>query len=223
MQPWLVAIVLFSIVTIISQVQQAEAAPNFVSITLSDACDRSKDCPKVDDLIKYDTSNQKMSGKFFDGLRGKPQIKNHYLFYKYDTVFVEPDYGTLVRSKQIIIEPPIHMWYKMNRDQKVINNTIIDYHNRFIDSCSIARISWDESILQDTINYLQSGCKAEKKYEEKQVIKRIDTKHNYKESQKYKLEQYQKWVKDNCLKKRNACQNLEFDFVKMERDAPLKR
>ena len=213
MRPWHVTITLILAAALVSSHSQSAGAATFVSITLSDACKKSPNCPSILELAdKYDTTDRKKSGDFAkkgDGwARAKPPIKNHWLFYKNNTVFVEPGYDVLVRSKQIIVEPPVHMWYKLDKDKKIKDNTFIDYHNRYIDSCSLARISYDPFLLEDTINYLLGDCKVKSGYNEKKVTKKPYTKHDISTSYKWKDQKWREQVIKECLKSRNACTDL---------------
>ena len=214
MQPHHLAITLILATALIFSHTQGAGAASLISITLSDACKRSANCPSVLEVAEqYDTSDRKKSGDFVkkgDGwARAKPQIRNHYLFYQQNvTVFVEPNYDVLVRSKQIIVEPPVHIWYKLDKDKKVKDNTIIDYHNRYIDSCSFARISYDPFLLNDTVNYLKHDCKVKSEYDEKKVTKKPYTKQDISTSYKWKDQKWREQIIKECTKARNACQDL---------------
>jgi hypothetical protein len=100
------------------------ATPNtFISIIRSDTCKITK-CVKVADLIKYDNSTQKISGKFvlqgddYVRVRGMKNAHEYYKIYSGKVfVFVEPDQTTLVRSKVITIENRFDV-YALEQDKK---------------------------------------------------------------------------------------------------------
>ena len=212
MQLRYIAITLILAAALISSHTGAGAA-SFISIIPSEACRASPNCPSISALAaKYDTSDRKKSGDFVlkkgEWVREKPQLKNHWLFYQNQTVFIDPDREVLKRSKQIVIEPPVHMWYKLEKDKKITNNTFTDYHNRFIDSCSFARIAYDPFLLNDTVNYLKSDCKVKSEYDEKKVTKKPYTKQDISTSYKWKDAKWREQVIKECTKARNACQDL---------------
>src|SRR5690349_12467 len=72
---------------------------NILAVEYSEGCETmlinhvKTSCPTLDKIIKYDTSNQKISGQFIKEksgmMRAKPQIGNHYMFYTNMTVCVE--------------------------------------------------------------------------------------------------------------------------------------
>lgn len=183
-----------------------------VSIIYSDSCltqikhNMTSSCgPGYGYLSKYDTTNPKVSGKFIlkDGMiqRDKPMIKNHILFYKGNVTIIDPDIYTKERTDLIIIEGKTLAW-KSNDDRRVIENTIISYHGRYMEGCSVAHIKWDEALLQDTIRYLQNGC-TWTEFDNKVVKKNPYSKLSY-DGLWYKhlkyLEDAKKLKGTNCLK-----------------------
>ena len=174
MKSLLLIIPILFIVSILSFSDQAYAKPsphyNMTLIILSETCKRTNhynvtsDCPKIYELIKFDTSNQNISGKFVkngnDYERTKPQMKNHWVYYQKNVICVDCniDYiGTGGQFKSIIIEPNNFTW--IDKDA-VLKNTLkwTSYSNRFVSGCQTATIAYSDSLLNDTISYLNSEC-----------------------------------------------------------------
>lgn len=119
-------------------------------------------CPTDDKLIKYDTSNQHISGKFvtINGIttRTNAQVINHYQFYTKETVCVDCS-GNLSDPdlfKIIILEP--HGFTFIDKYQVVPNNTWNSYSDRNMQGCNTATIAYSDALLNDTISYLESEC-----------------------------------------------------------------
>ena len=182
---------------------------NVITLEISRACKvmNTTKCPKFSDIIAYDTTNQKYVGKLTDEKRLKPFLRNPGIIYKdtKDTVIcVDCPFDIYKNSKHIIVGTPFI--YKQDSDTSFINNTIkyqvrYEYHNRYVENCANAKITLD--LLNDTINYLKSGCK-ETKYNGKVTILKELTKHDTTTTQVYK---YLEWLKEakklsqtNCLK-----------------------
>lgn len=189
---------------------------NFITIELSKTClvmakaNLTSNCPTYKDLEVFDTTNQKISGKFFqDGdfyHRGKPMYKNYQLSYPkavYPWVIcVDCSQQIIIQSKNIIVEAGSFV-YKKGSDSHIVNNTRYEYSQRYVDSCTIAHIAYSDFLLNDTINYLESGC-TKTDFKEKTVVVTPYVKHDIKTSQAYKN---QKWLEEakklkgiNCLK-----------------------
>jgi len=187
---------------------------NVVSVDISRTCKmlNSSKCPKLNDLIPFDTTNQKQIGKFIDGKRANSQIKNPSIYFRNNNTFticVDCPFDIYKYSKHITVDLPFI--YKDNKDRKV-NNTRYEYHNRYETNCVDVRVAWlphllvnktTINLLNDTINYIKSGC-IETEYNEKVTIIMPTTKHDIKTSQAWK---YAEWLKQakklsgtNCLK-----------------------
>ena len=94
---------------------------NIIMVIPSEICTRAYEnhiktgCPPLASLIKYDTSNQKISGYFYskDGTtleRSKPEVKNHWQYYGYSNktiicVYCTGNYLTTDLYDTIIIQP----------------------------------------------------------------------------------------------------------------------
>ena len=227
---YLKAILLASIIIVSIFVSSAQAVPslvatrpitgtygNFITVELVGSCLTlakanltSTSCPTYRDLQVFDTTNQKISGKFFDDNgfyhRGKPMYKNYQLSYqKADypwVVCVDCSKQIMMQSKQIIVKGA-NYHYTLNTDSKIINNTRNEYSQRFVDGCMTATIAYSDFLLNDTINYLKSGC-TETNFKEKTTIIKPYIKHDISTSKAYKdqkwLEAAKKLAKTNCLK-----------------------
>lgn len=139
-------------------------------ISLSQTCEvlnknGIRGCPSVQNLTKYDTSNQKISGKFVNdnGLyhRTYPQMKNNWLAYVYSKtpiVCVECyfDVTATSKSKQIIIQP--NSFTYVNKTESEDKNKLYDYTGRYMQGCDIATIGNVPGLLDDTISYMLHGC-----------------------------------------------------------------
>ena len=122
-------------------------------------------CPKVSSIIKYDTSNQKISGKFITKngitIREPPQVKNNWLYYTNSDkmiICVECtfDVTSSTQAKQIIIEPDYFTY--IDKNAIVTKNLWSSYSNRYMQGCDVATIGNIPGLLNDTINYMLSNC-----------------------------------------------------------------
>lgn len=120
-------------------------------------------CPTVNELKKYDNTNQKISGKFITingkTIREKPVISNHYLFYNATTVCIicKVDLNKKNLFNTIIIEPHGFTW--IEKDHIVKNDTPWNsFSDRFMEGCHKATIGYSDILLNDTIRYIQSKC-----------------------------------------------------------------
>ena len=188
---------------------------NVISIQLSKTClyiakqNMTSACPSYKDLVKYDTTDQRYLGKFVEKPyyhRGKPLMTNPSITLKTltDTIIcVDCPYDVFTRSKVITITNN-KLTYTKDSDKKIINNTRYEYIGRSIDNCAFATIYYNKLLLEDTINYLKSGC-TETYFDEKITIQPELTKHDIKTSKAWK---YAEWLKaakkisktENCIK-----------------------
>ncbi len=186
---------------------------NIISVELSKTClkfakmNLSSNCLDYSDLVKFDTTNQRYSGKFVDEKgffhREKPKIKNHEIVYRDSVTPVIcvdcPGLSSYFRT--IVIEPDGFV-YKLDSDKTIYKNTRYEYHDRYVKDCTVARVSSNMTIVADTINYLVSGC-TETAINEKVVIVKPYSKLSY-DGLWYKhlkyLEEAKKLKGINCLK-----------------------
>jgi hypothetical protein len=175
---------------------ELRAQYNIIMIIPSELCTRAienhvkTDCPLLQNLIKYDNSNQKISGYFYsiDGKtldRSNPQVKNHWQYY-WNTnhtivcVYCTGNYLTTDLYKTIILSPVSFEYATHNflatpyniaqYNDSSGNFTNIKYYQNEIDvglttvlnrqvlGCNTATIAYSDFLLNDTINYLESGC-----------------------------------------------------------------
>ena len=162
----IMAVLTFSIYSANATVQ-TEKYP-VIMVVQSEICQKmiqnhiNSTCATDDKTMKYDTSNQHISGKFVtkDGIttRTKAQVTNHYQFYTKQTVCVDCT-GNLFNPdlyKIILLEP--HGFTFVNKDQVVPNNKWYSYSDRSMQGCNTATIAYSDALLNDTISFLESGC-----------------------------------------------------------------
>lgn len=139
-------------------------------ISLSQTCEildknNMKGCPSVKDLIKYDTSNKLVSGKFVNhnGIytRTVPQVKNNWLAYSYTkktVICVECYFDSTATSKsqEIIIQP--NSFSYVNKTETENGNHLYNFDNRYMQGCDVATISNIPNLLNDTINLMLHSC-----------------------------------------------------------------
>lgn len=168
------AMILLFANTIILSMPQADAAPfnKFITITRSATCILT-DCVSSQTLAKYDNSTQAISGKLVfksgvgDYIREDvyPNSINWYSANLPDTtiIFYQPDQGTLIRSKQVIItnldefSPP-----GTNQKQSIdsLTDVRVTYKGAYIDpKCTYAMVNMKYyPDLNPIINHLGAGC-----------------------------------------------------------------
>lgn len=143
---------------------------NIILVSLSQTCEilnknNMKGCPSMQDIMKYDTSNQKISGKFVKSgdqyIRTSPQIKNNWLAYSYSrtpVICVECtfDFTGTMKSKQIVIQP--NSFSYVNKTESENQNQWSSYANRYMQGCDVATIGNIDGLLQDTINFMIHDC-----------------------------------------------------------------
>lgn len=188
---------------------------NIVTLDISRTCKmlNSSKCPKLNDLIPFDTTNQKQIGKFVDGKRLDSKIKNPSIYFSKNntfTVCVSCPFDIYKYSKHITVDLPFI--YKQNSDKIIINNTRYEYHNRYEINCVDIRVAWlphlavnktTIDLVADTINYIKSGC-VDTMYNEKVSIFIPLVKHDITTTKQWKYDQWLKEAKKlathNCLK-----------------------
>lgn len=162
-----------------------------IALDLSELCTNAlkgngpTDCPKYKDLIPFDTSNQKISGKFIKDKAGKwyrtlPQVRNHDLWYSnynYTVVCYDCRFDRFNADLQpsIIIEPHGFKYASSESVNTIVssnssssNSTLVINElestatinfDRFVSpDCMSANLPFDKNLLADTIDYMSSGC-----------------------------------------------------------------
>lgn len=139
-------------------------------------------CPTLYELKKFDTSNQKISGKFEiknqTWIRTKPQVTNHYMFYTdqknkavcvacqidlinpdiVQVIFIEPSgFSYLKHNFSTVVESNVSINSTVNVNYRDASLTI--FYDRYVDDgCNTANMDYSTSLMADTIGYLKSGC-----------------------------------------------------------------
>lgn len=158
--------------------------PKLIGITLSQTCitlvksnSTDDDCPSYKDLIKYDNTNQFISGKFVttNGFFHRANMASssnnnfhHYQMYGSNKtlIMIDPDQPSMVYGQTITIVPHGLVW--VSTVDPIKNNIRTQYHDRSVSSdCKTAKVTNKNflfgnrtiSLLNDTIAYLESGCK----------------------------------------------------------------
>jgi len=127
-------------------------------------------CPTYQALAISDNTNHGYYGKLVNDSNGfihrsKPTAPNYYnVIHEKDWVIaVDPTQQFIdgLQTKMIIVMPPGTLTGYTNPNESVGNNhTRTEYHDRYVDSiCKEARIAYTPELYQDTIYYLESGCK----------------------------------------------------------------
>lgn len=170
--PSLGALIAIPLIVLLSPNAEATEYNKFISISRSNSCEIS-DCILVKDLIKFDTSNKKISGDFkLDTKTGdyarQKGIKNHANWYfgqsKSEVVFVEPDNSILIRSKNIEIVPSLGEFAPQGNLTKSAHSfgksKTITFKGVYVDErCDVARVGAKDKIdLAKVIEHLRSNC-----------------------------------------------------------------
>jgi len=189
----------------------AEAAPNnFISLVRSDTCERTH-CILVKDLIPYDNSTQKISGKFvYHSKTGDydraPGLKNSHNYYNIISgklfVFVEPDQTTLARSKIITIEKKLPEYITLQNQKKAeqdfnTDKRIIQFGMWFDAKCNSGIISANTGNITKAISYLAGGCQGDVGNTKEIITKKALRDYCGQECQ------HQKWLKAAKLKSKS--------------------
>lgn len=177
----MIGVVLFVVYVIGMHTASAFVGNHYISIVRSVVCEKSN-CVKVSDIMHYDNSNQKISGKFVvknnDYVRssGMKNSLNYYnIFSNKVFVFVTPDAYTIDRSQVIILVASLSEYAKGNTSLKTEKNYLYDvtttYSGVFVDnSCHTAIVGIKQGVdLQKVIDYLASGCKIDFSYSKENI------------------------------------------------------
>jgi len=144
---------------------------NIEVVDVSEACQKQiqykikTDCPTTKDLKIFDTSNQRISGKFIDVngtiTRSKPQVINHYMWYEFSkrpAVCVDCSYpgGLPDTIKHIIIDEKLPSWAER---YNVKSNIAVLHSYRYVsEDCTLAVVPSNFTIIADTIYYVNHNC-----------------------------------------------------------------
>lgn len=138
-------------------------------------------CPTYDKLKPLDNTNPLWEGKWVNDTyfhRELPRVKNHWIMNPNQIiVMVDPDPNFTLLAKMIIIQSGNFTY--INPDETVGNNhTRNEYHNRSVSSCSQATVAPILPLIEDTLHYLENGCKISS-YIDKTVVKTNDMPFQY--------------------------------------------
>jgi hypothetical protein len=198
-----------------------------VGISLSKTCLTMQEnhipnnCPTYEDLISLDTSDRKYSGDFVkkpNGLyyRETPKLKSSWMIYQFDgrdqyRIFVDPPKGYAERIPMIIIESNFDL-YKLNNDHNVKNYTVIQYEDRWTDKrCKQTIVNSEKwlKLVGDSIYFMRNKCNPIFTTFDPKITFEIPLEsHDISSSYKWKLEQWQKYIRTNCLHDYSKCKDL---------------
>jgi hypothetical protein len=141
-----------------------------ISLVRSNSCIKVN-CISLAELIKYDNSTQKYSGKIvFDNKTGdyiRQKGMNHsFDFYKTEkglVIFVLPDKHTLTYTKKIIIEPTLPEFALASQKNKKQLDSLTDFRQTswgmFADKgCHNLTIGIKQVNITQAIKYLADNC-----------------------------------------------------------------
>lgn len=138
---------------------------------------------------------------------------------------IRPNFDTYIVTDSMVQKPEFELvdiqvnstysWIKTNKTIDVtIRNQTQDYgrilfHDRFVDErCRFAAINAEKTneLLPDTIHHLRSGCSEDSTlFKTKEIIYPNYTNIDITTSQKYKDDQWLKYVKEFCIFKYKSC------------------
>lgn len=140
-----------------------------IGIQLSQSCitlekhQIKSNCLTYDKLKEFDNSNSLLGGQWVNDTwfhRLNAHVKNAYQYYdsnKY-LVMVDPDASFTTGAKMIIVQSGSFVFTDPNQ---VVgkNHTATATNNRYVSNCAEAQVSSDLNLVNDTISYLENGCK----------------------------------------------------------------
>lgn len=139
-----------------------------IGIQLSQACEiefKNKlktTCLPYHDMRRFDNTNQFFAGVWVDlpyEHRLSPKIKNHEIFNPNPwTVMVDPNSDFTINAKMITVVDKSFTWINPadNSSGGIIAKTHVD---RWVSpDCTQATVAPDLLLINDTINYMESGC-----------------------------------------------------------------
>lgn len=142
-----------------------------IGVQLSQSCIKleinhmKNNCLSYFQVKSVDTTNPNYAGKWVNDTwyhRLLPTTKQSWNFQtgKF-VVMVDPDPDFTARARMITMQDSNFTF--INPNDVNTNHTRFEYHNRYVPAdCSGATIAPIPSLLNDTINYLESGCKITK-------------------------------------------------------------
>ncbi|MEO9308968.1 MAG: hypothetical protein ABI337_01580 [Nitrososphaera sp.] len=221
----------FALVLIPLLISTAEAVTfkgKALGIVISDSCLMSN-CLRYKDILQYDSSNPVYAGKFVERngdlvrtCTSKQNSPNWLHYTKSFVILVDPCLKYLDKIPLVEIYPRLD-WYiapgqtkvvedKTAPDRAASHDVFYTSKTRYVDAtCTNAKITaqnW-QYILNDTIQYLQSGCDPTKTtVDTLETHYKQKTQHDIRTSKKYQLEKQYEWIRKNCLKSFSACKEI---------------
>lgn len=118
-------------------------------------------CLKYSDLKQFDNTNPLYAGLWVEQPyehRLNPKIKNHENFNPNPwAIMVDPNAEFTTLAKMIIVDT--HFNYTNQNDSSNRGLSMKVYQDRYVsNNCVEARVGPNIALIQDTINYLESGC-----------------------------------------------------------------
>lgn len=163
-------IVILAMIAVMGYATNAYAYNDFISIVPSRTCETTK-CILVKDLMKYDTSDQKISGKFvfdekkgdYDRQKGMKNSINFYTVLNKLVVFVDPDNDTISRSRLVIIHPTLTEFALDSQKNKKQIDSATDIRYLSVGMfatphCDAVSIGIKQVNVTTAIQYLLDGC-----------------------------------------------------------------
>jgi len=170
--------------------------------------------PNYADLIQYDNSIQKYSGKFINsgGYVHRESVKHGFGIYSYDNtfrIFVDPPSTTKIPLITIACNS-LQEYHTPSQFKVKLQNHSTEFERyytkiRWVNpSCDYAVITGQDwqKVIPDTIEYLKSDC-TKTNIETIVKVKTPATRHDYGTSSKAKLDNYYKEVKNVCTKQKS--------------------
>jgi hypothetical protein len=212
------SILLVLVVTACSFIQPGYATSSYlIGVQNSQACITMlihhipNHCIPYNKQLQFDTTNKLISGMWINDTyyhRLPPKIIDHYRFTPNPwVVMVDPNNDFTTRAKMITVQADNFTY--INPDEVVNGHTRHEYDNRFVyTNCQSAIVAPNLFIIEDTINYLESGCTVTH-YNETRTILLHDTPTDITKTQAWKNQQWYsqaKQVTKDCI--RHKCDNL---------------
>ena len=153
-----------------------------IGITISNACITMEErnitshCLTYPELAKFEKVNSLLAGKWISvpyPHKIYPTFKGVWNYYTGpNIVMIDPPSDFLMRAKNIIIQDD--GFVRTDANDNITNTQLVQHLNRFVDgSCLIAQVAPILSLINDTIQYMQSDCSITH-YNDTEKIQRVD-------------------------------------------------
>lgn len=217
--------------TISLLVNNAEAAkPNIkaVGIWIERSCQMSEKCVQYSD-IKYLDNSPRSIGELVtkNGItkRISTPIQNNVEWLRYsqmDFTVIDPpgNFNSRIKSITIVsnldqfIQPSQYKVTELSTNPEIKPTSSVRYYShgwKVDSSCYTASVDGTQwkTLLEPMIKYLQSNCTTEMPYSNIKADIKPLTKQDLSSSYKAKDQKWRDYIKENCIKSRNACTTLE--------------